>query len=105
MKTIFIYYILICICLLLVKTQEIEKNSKVSYYKDAAEIKTKTWYDPETKKELAAHAIVTKRYAAKWLRNKIINASTSVDMEFEHPLRTEKGKLIFSTSQLPYYIK
>lgn len=106
--------ILIFVVFVLMISSPIKKNKSETpvtfdYLKNAAEIKTKVWYDPRTKTDLAAMSVVTKRYVKKLWKIEVVEMPQwNIDcnnLEFQLPLKLANGELIFSTAQLPYRIK
>lgn len=81
------------------------KPKQFDPYENAAEIKTKIWYDPDTKEELAAHGIITKSYKKFLWFKRVVDEGWDVNMTFAIPLKLANGKLVTDTIELPYYIK
>lgn len=106
---LFIIFLLIFSILSSPTTEKKDKSERFDYFKNSAETKSKIWYDPKTKIELAAMNIVTKRYVKKLWKTKIVEVPKwNIDcnqMSFSYPLKLASGELIFNTNQLPYYLK
>lgn len=97
---------IIFLLLLILSLSLKERKEKIfNPFENAAEIKTKIWYDSKTKKELAAHFIVTKTYKKFFGWKRIVNEKLDYEMKFDIPLRLADGSLVYDTTQLPYIIK
>lgn len=103
---LFIFIFLLIYFILSSSTTEKKHEPKYNYFKNVAEIKTKIWYDPVNKTELAAMAVVTKRYVKKFWKTKTVEESAeSTGMSWRYPLRLANGEWVWDTNQLPYYLK
>ena len=102
---IFYIFLLLSLVIMISHKKEFTEPTQFNPFENAAETKFKIWYDPDTKKELAAHIIVTKSYKKFLWFKKVVDEGWDYNMTFSNPIKLDSGKLITETAQLPYYIK